>query len=143
MFFHFVWNANQIWRVERLQKNESRDEAHVSTKYSDIEDLADCEQVLEITYVLDYNFNTSNISPSIIPFHDMFKQKKKRKQKQKIHENLNCRFIMINTRPYSESQQEDSINTHTPVYLRILKWQCDTIIDYSSHFVDMITFEIV
>ena len=67
------------------------------------------------------------------------------KQKQKIHENLNCRFIMINTwvRPYSESQQEDSINTHTPVYLRILKWQCDTIIDYSSHFVDMITFEIV
>ena len=46
-FFHFVWNANQMWRVERLQKNESRDEAYVSTKYSDIENLAAASKFLK------------------------------------------------------------------------------------------------
>ena len=46
-FFHFVWNANQMWRVERLQKKESRDEAYVSTKYSDIEDLAAASKFLK------------------------------------------------------------------------------------------------
>ena len=36
-----------MWRVERLQKNESRDEAYVSTKYSDIEDLAAASKFLK------------------------------------------------------------------------------------------------